>query len=126
MSITDPNCPAWYRRYVETKRVAVRKRHPGKPAGTLCAREKRNRTGCIGISLVVTANGKPHGCKRKFFAVHAGGTNRKFCVDTLGREEAWRRAVKFRADYEIRLRAGAANAVAPARMNPKGALPWQR
>ncbi|GEM_PF-5324673 len=98
LSIHDPNCPKWYRAFVERKRVKVRKPR-GKRRGTLCSRDRRNRTGCVGISLVTT---KVHGHESLFFAAHAGGTNRKFRIDTLGREEAWRRALQFRAAFEQR------------------------
>jgi hypothetical protein len=102
MSINDPLCPAWYRRYVEGKRVKVRKVRTGrgKRAGTLCSRDRRNRTGCVGISIVRTGG-------HRFFAAHAGGTNRKFNIDSLGKEEAWRRALRYRAEYERTLRRAA-------------------
>ena len=78
--------------------VERRKRDNGK-SGTICARDRRNKTGVIGVCLVrtrLTSSGRA--CR--FSAAHAGATNRKFNIDTLGREEAWRRALKFRADYE--------------------------
>jgi hypothetical protein len=76
----------------------------GKPIGTLCTRDRRNRTGCVGISIVRTHI--PSGRVCRFFAVHLGiAGNRKFNIDTLGRNEAWRRALKLRAGYELKARA---------------------
>lgn len=103
LSIDDPDCPAWYRRYVEGKRVK-RPRHAGRQPGTLNRRDRRSRTGCVGVSYVETRN-RPDGPLRRFFSAHAGGTNRKYCLDTLGKQEAWRRALKFRATYERRVMA---------------------
>ena len=103
LSIYDPACPAWYRRYVEGKRVP-RRQSRGRLPGALCHRDRRSRTGCVGVSYVETANGKAHGRTRRFFAAHAGGTNRKFCIDTLGKQEAWRRALRYRATYELTVR----------------------
>jgi hypothetical protein len=72
----------------------------GKKIGTLCARDRRNKTGCVGISIVrtrITSSGRL--CR--FFAVHLGVRgNRKFNIDTLGRNEAWRRALQLRAEHE--------------------------
>ncbi len=101
LSIHDPACPAWYRRYVEGKRVQRPHRRSGRQVGSLCRGDRRSRTGCVGVSVVVTTNAK--GRVRRFFSAHVGGTNRKFCIDTLGKQEAWRRALRLRARYEARV-----------------------
>lgn len=81
----------------------------GKAKGTLCRRDKRNNTGCVGISVVRT--NLPSGRICRFFSVHLSGgvsrtgrsSNRKFNIDTLGKEEAWTRALRCRAQHEIRV-----------------------
>jgi hypothetical protein len=70
----------------------------GQKPGSIRHRDRRNKTGCVGISLVRTK--LPSGRRCRFFAAHLGKTNRKFNIDTLGRQEAWRRALRLRADYE--------------------------
>lgn len=87
-----------------------------KLAGRLRAVYARNQTGCIGISIVRSASGRRDGTVLTYFSVHARLTsgqkgrrrNRKFCVNTLGREEAWRRALRCRAQHERKLREVAA------------------
>lgn len=68
---------------------------------------KRNRTGCPGISMGTTRMRRADGTyrRRSFFYVNLGKSSRKFCIESLGREEAWRRAVKLRADHEKRIAA---------------------
>lgn len=83
-------------------------RGPGKAhhnRARLLQRHSRNRTACVGISLVTTASNRRDGTAQRFFSVHCRGAdgrarNRKFCIETLGREEAWRRAVACRAAHE--------------------------
>lgn len=75
----------------------------------------RNRTGCVGISFVRSASNRRDGTVISYFSVHArkpngSARNRKFSITRLGRPEAWRRALKFRADHEVR----AAQALAAA------------
>jgi hypothetical protein len=75
--------------------------------GTVLSQHARNKTGVVGISIVTTAKkNKTH--KRTYFSVHMrfpdGKTqNRRFCMETLGRHEAWRRALNLRQDHERRL-----------------------
>jgi hypothetical protein len=77
-------------------------------APAILERHALNRTGCVGISIVRSASNRRDGTTLTYFSVHMRLTrglkgkrqNRKFCVDTLGRDEAWRRALKCRADYE--------------------------
>lgn len=76
--------------------------------GTL-SRYSRNQTGCVGISIVRSASGRRDGTVLTYFSAHARkpdgkARNRKFCISTLGRPEAWRRALKFRAGHELRIR----------------------
>lgn len=67
-------------------------------------RDKRSQTGLVGISV-----SRCRRTGRHFLVVNLGSTNRKFCVETLGRTEAWRRAVALRRDHVRKL--AAANAV---------------
>jgi hypothetical protein len=74
--------------------------------GKTLSRQSRNRTGCVGISHIRTTKKRRDGTLRSFFSVHARkpdgrAHNRKFCIETLGRHEAWRRALKFRAEHEV-------------------------
>jgi hypothetical protein len=77
-------------------------------AGKIRTVYSRNQTGCVGISVVRSASGRRDGTMLTYFSAHARLTsgrkgrrvNRKFCVETLGRQEAWRRALKFRAQHE--------------------------
>lgn len=55
---------------------------------TKCA---TNKTGIVGISL---SRAKATG--RHYLYVNLGDTHRKFCVETLGSTEAWRRAISLR------------------------------
>jgi len=80
--------------------------------GAIAARHALNQTGCVGISIVRSAANRRDGTVQLFFSVHARLTsgpngrkrNRKFCISTLGREEAWRRALRYRAQHELRIR----------------------
>lgn len=61
----------------------------------------RNKTGVVGISLSrkVRANGR---IERRL-VVNLGSTNRSFNVETLGPNEAWKRAVALRAQHEAKV-----------------------
>lgn len=79
--------------------------------GKLLSRYSRNQTGCVGISIVRSASGRRDGTVLTYFSAHARkpngkARNRKFCVETLGRHEAWRRALKFRAAHELEVNRG--------------------
>lgn len=68
----------------------------------------RTQTGVVGISVVRSASNRRDGTLQVFFSVHlrrpdGRKMNRKFCVSTLGKVEAWRRAVRFRAVHELRV-----------------------
>lgn len=72
-------------------------------------RNKANRTGCVGISFFATRSSRRDGTLQHFFSVHMrlpGGRKRncRFCIDTLGKSEAWRRALRTRAAHELSLR----------------------
>lgn len=61
---------------------------------------RRNKTGVVGISVL---RQRGHDSRRvhTYFSVSRGvGRYRKFNVDTLGKEEAWRRALRCRAEFE--------------------------
>jgi hypothetical protein len=64
------------------------------------SRHARNRTGCPGVSFSVERRGRK---TYQFFYVNLGRRNRRFNITTLGREEAWRRAIKLRAEHEARV-----------------------
>ncbi len=72
-------------------------------------RQARNRTGVVGISL-----GRDRARGRTYFWVNLGCSARKFCLETLGREEAWRRAVSLRHEH-LRTLAPANQAILHAR-----------
>jgi hypothetical protein len=69
---------------------------------TLRARNPRSRTGVVGISYgTITQRGKT----RRFYVVQLGAkSSRRFCLDTLGKELAWERALRCRAEHERRVR----------------------
>ena len=69
-------------------------------------RHARNRTGCPGISFGVSRVRRRDGSVRvrHFFYVSLGSAWKKFCIEALGRNEAWRRALKLRAEWETRIR----------------------
>ncbi len=75
----------------------------------------RNRTGVVGISLGhVMKNGRI----QRVLYVNLGRTHRKVYVERIGPTEAWKRAVKIRAEHERRI--AAANA---AILRARGAGP---
>lgn len=55
----------------------------------------RNKTGVVGISLEYERARGQH-----FYVVNLGCGHRRFCLETLGRTEAWRRAVALRREHE--------------------------
>ena len=79
--------------------------------GRTLAHHARNQTGCVGISIVRSASNRRDGTVPTYFSVHARLTsgsngrrrNRKFCIEVLGRSEAWRRALRCRAAHELAL-----------------------
>ena len=58
------------------------------------AMHSRNRTGVVGISY-----GTDSARGRSYFWVNLGSGSRKFCIETLGRSEAWRRALNLRLEH---------------------------
>ncbi len=55
-----------------------------------------------------SASNRRDGTVLTYFSAHARkangkASNRKFCIEVLGRQEAWRRALKFRAQHEERI-----------------------
>lgn len=70
---------------------------------TVCRREPRNRTGVPGISYGRASKGRGQKSYRYFF-VQCGKRSRKFNITTLGKEIAWARALRCRAEHELRIR----------------------
>lgn len=66
----------------------------------------RSRTGVPGISYGTTRHRTKTGGRRmrSYFVVQLGRTTRKFCLESLGRNTAWRKAVECRARHEITVR----------------------
>jgi hypothetical protein len=59
-----------------------------------------NNTGVVGISFWRGSNWEK-ARRHSYFVVSLGVRRRpKFNIDTLGKEEAWRRAVRCRAEFE--------------------------
>jgi hypothetical protein len=59
-----------------------------------------SNTGVPGISFIHRASHKG-GPLHRFYYVRCGtGRTHKLNIDTIGKQEAWRRAVALRADYE--------------------------
>lgn len=79
--------------------------HRGKVQGphlrVVRGRYARNKTGVVGISLA-TRRG-PGGRKTRRLVVNLGRTNRPFNVETLGPQEAWKRACKLRFEHVARI-----------------------
>jgi hypothetical protein len=59
--------------------------------------KRRNNTGCVGVTYVRLSN-RPG---TYFSAAIGPGRNRRFRIETLGRHEAFRLAVKCRAEHEL-------------------------
>lgn len=73
----------------------------------------RNKTGVVGISLEYERARDRH-----YFVVNLGSGHRRFCIESLGRIEAWRRAVSLRREHERK--ATLANAVILAARDDNG------
>ena len=84
---------------------------------TARATNPRNRTGVVGISI-----GRDRGRGHTYFWVNLGRSARRFCITTLGRDEAWRRAVALRLEHLRKLaQANAVILAARARGEEQGA-----
>lgn len=84
---------------------------------TARARHPGNKTGVVGISL-----GYCNTRRRHYLYVNLGSTSRKFCIETLGQSEAWRRAIALRrAHLEKLALANAAIIAARLQASAKGA-----
>jgi hypothetical protein len=57
-------------------------------------RDHRSKTGVVGISMSRRQRDGRH-----FYIVNLGSTSRRFCIETLGRTEAWRRATLLRREH---------------------------
>lgn len=76
-----------------------------------------SNTGVTGISFQSQSVHPGRRAYRFFYVRYGTGKTRKFNIDTLGKDEAWRRAVKLRATYEISLQQSNA-AITAARLKP--------
>lgn len=89
------------------------------------AKHGKSRTGVVGISYGIRNMKRkttPEPLVRHFYFVQLGGTNTSFCLETLGKAEAWRRAVRCRAEHELKIRrANAAILAARKAQTKKGA-----
>lgn len=69
------------------------------------SRDPRSTTGVIGVSLCPVRIRRAHDVvTRHYYHATAGPRRRRFCCETLGATEAFRRAVAMRAAYEQQLR----------------------
>lgn len=59
---------------------------------------RRSRTGVTGVSFALISI---HGKKHPHFTATMGRRNKNFNITRLGRSEAWRRALRARANYEL-------------------------
>jgi hypothetical protein len=80
---------------------------------------KAHKTGVAGISFFQSAFNRRDGSVQAFFSVFVKTRdgrrrNRRFCLSTLGRAEAWRRALRCRAEHEEKATARAAEAARAA------------
>lgn len=73
-----------------------------------CARgrDRRSQTGVVGISFSHIVRGHR---SHTYYVVNLGSTCRRFCIETLGRSEALRRAMALRREHVKKL--AQANAV---------------
>jgi hypothetical protein len=86
-------------------------------------RDKRRGTGVVGVSVLRTATNRRDGTMQTYFVAsirNAQGRplKRRHCISTLGREEAWRRALRDRAAHERALGMRAGVPTTPAREHP--------
>ena len=58
----------------------------------------RNKTGVLGVSEIITSHGRGRGLRHQFVV---SPMQRSFNIKTLGRAEAFRRAVELRAKHEL-------------------------
>lgn len=65
-----------------------------------CARSK---TGIVGISRCRFRKGRKKPL-REYYIAQVGPRSVSFCIDTLGHDEAFRRAVRARAEHEMKVR----------------------
>lgn len=72
----------------------------------------RNKTGIVGISLGFCRTREKH-----YFYVNLGSSHRKFCIETLGRTEALRRAIALRVAHLEKLALANAAIIAARQRN---------
>lgn len=88
--------------------IALRRRHA------------RNRTGVVGLSL-----GYDRRRGRHYVYVNLGSRSRCFCIETLGRDEAFRRALQLRRRHVEKVEA-ANRRIAEARLRHAGTTTDER
>jgi hypothetical protein len=79
------------------------------------SRDRRSKTGIVGISI-----SSERRTGRHWLLVNLGSTNRKFCIETLGSSEAWRRAIALRRDHLRKLALANAAIIAARARNAAG------
>lgn len=96
----NETCAAGYDYWDEEKQVHVWQPVKGPHLSTVRKQHARCKSGVVGISFSVFAKDKGR-AKHRYWIVNLGSTSRSFNIDTLGPREAWRRAVKLRAQHEL-------------------------
>jgi hypothetical protein len=81
---------------------------------TFRQRVHKTKTGIVGISLSRRSRDGKH-----FLYVNLGCTSRKFCIETIGSSEAWRRAIALRRDHLTKLALANAAIIAARLRNAK-------
>jgi hypothetical protein len=66
----------------------------------VCADRRPSITGVVGISYQISRDARRNTVRR---VLVVSPHRRKFNIDTLGRAEAWRRALALRAEHETRV-----------------------
>lgn len=87
-------------------------------------RDRRNKTGVPGISEGTQRRKRISGgfIVRTYFFVQLGRRKgAKFCIESLGRKEAWLRALRCRAEHEMKVRRANAAILAAREANKEAA-----
>jgi hypothetical protein len=78
--------------------------HPNsrnKKPGSVNSRDRRNKTGCVGVNLTSEHVRRTHDTvTRYYFQANCGKQKRRFRIDTLGKAAAFRAALQWRAERE--------------------------
>jgi len=79
------------------------------------SRDRRCKTGIVGISVSRCRKDGRH-----WLVVNLGCTSRKFCIETVGSSEAWRRAIALRRAHLEKLALANAAIIAARQRNAEG------